>query len=670
MRTSTLGLLAVGALSLAAASGVHASRFSLALPRYLADSQTQPGAWSNSVVVADLDGDGRDDVAFMSWEHPVDAEGISTSFQRADGSMTPPQRFVSPDAATHHLHAADVNGDGASELLVGHSGGVVVYDLRAGGRGSIQHLASPSPCRFLTSGDLDMDGALDVYCQGLNGSAALFPGRKGIGLGAPRAMEVPGFGGSDAQVVIAEATGDAWPDLVLAAWGQNAVFVLPNDGEGGFEPAVVYPMPGENVVGTPTVAVVDLDKDGANEIVAAQQDNLPNAALFVWRRGANGFMRYDHAMQSLDNPTAIIARDMDGDGHPELIVSHAGYFTVSRYLGTPAGLAPQPYFSMVRTEHSARAIATGDLDSDGQVDVVVGNIRGVAVLYGGREQTLDLDGDLVSDVVWRHASTGRHAAWAAGDARLPLDIPTFGRDWMPAAFGSFEVSPGTDVLHRHARTGSNTLWTLGQTEGQPHSQLHVSWQVGGVGDFDADGVSDVLWRSSLTGANTLWLAGDPSRVQNIPRLADQKWSVAGVGDFDGDGASDVLWRHSGSGSNIVWGGADRARQRTLPGAGLDWDVAGIGDFDRDGDDDVVWRNRRTGVNAIWRSASPATPWPIRAVADTRWQIAAVGDYNGDGYSDVLWWHSATGRNAIWLGADQQRQKPLRDLADTRWRVVR
>jgi hypothetical protein len=66
-------------------------------------------------------------------------------------------------------------------------------------------------------------------------------------------------------------------------------------------------------------------------------------------------------------PTALASGDIDGDGHPDLVVCNQGGDSVTVLLGAPGILkegetlpAPQP-----------QGVALGDLDGDGKADLAV-----------------------------------------------------------------------------------------------------------------------------------------------------------------------------------------------------------------------------------------------------------------------------------------------------------
>lgn len=668
MRAGSAILLLLALAALPANGGQYA----FAWPEHIRGGEAGNIGVTDAVVVADLDGDGRDDIAAltgMAFSPDGTPQNITLVHQQPDGSLATPEFVAAPQRLSHHLHAADLDGSGGRELLLGHSHGLTVYDLDAAALTAITHYASPVACVFIESADIDRDGRLDVYCQGVDGYATVFRGDGNGRLAGPETMQVPGFVGSQDQARLADVTADGWPDLLLADAASNALFVLPGDRNGGFEPAIAYTYGDEDYAWSPTVEVADIDGDDVVEVLVARKCNNPCAAIQVMRQRANGYLEMAEELPSMDLPTAIIAKDIDGNGRLDLLTAHSGWSSIGRYMGREDGLGAMPAFSYAPTGHGPRRYAVGDIDHDGQVDIVVATSFGITLLHGGRKQASDFDGDLVSDVVWRHTN-GRNAIWLSGDVRTPKAMPAASIAWVPQALGDMDGTAGTELFWRNSSNGRNATWAADQDEAQ--SVLGVSsqdWQVVGAGDFDGDGLSDLLWRNRRTGSNTIWLSGNPARQMAVARVSDTRWTIVGVGDFDADGLSDIFWRHQSMGRNVIWHGAAHSRDIALPAVSLDWKVAGVGDFDRDGEDDVAWRNAHNGRNAIWRSADYHASMTVMAVTNTNWEIAAVGDYDGDGRSDLLWRDRTNGRNTIWLGADHRRQQPVQAVPDRGWRIV-
>jgi hypothetical protein len=652
-------LMAVG-LFAALQCTAHAGAFFFDLPIHV---RWNGGAYA--VAVADFNGDGRDDLAALVEGH------LEVLLQDGTGALATPLQLEIPSVVFYAIHAADLGANGSSEILVGHDGGLAVFAWNGAGGFALKNHAAQSRCGYMATADLDFDGAPDVFCHGQLGDAALYYSSQGNDLKAPVYMVTPAYDlYATTQVQLRDVTGDGKPDLLLASSGSNSFFVYPHDGSRGFLPAVAYPYPEEDDLWSSAIEVMDVDGDGSNEVIVAKPCNRPCSGILVYRRSNQGYLTLSKRLASYDNPSALLAADIDRDGHQDLLVGHAGWFAVGRYMGLGQDLSSvETLAENVQTFFGSNRYAVGDLDHDGFTDLAVANFFGVSLLYGRRRVASDFDGDGVSDLLWRH-SAGRNVVWRSAQIATPTSIDDIDPAWSVQATSDFDNDGKSDVFWRNRESGANEIRLSATLHQDVTAVTNQDWQVVGAGDFDGGGHSDLLWRNMRTGANTIWKSGYSSTPQATNGMTDLRWAVVGVGDFNRDGRSDILWRHSTTGANVIWHSGQRAEQRALTGVtNLAWQIAGVGDFDGDGADDLLWRNRSTGANTIWLSGNSSANQTVTGVTNLVWTIAAVADYDGDGRSDLLWRKATTGDNVIWRSADARQQQAVAPVRDLRWKPV-
>ena len=144
--------------------------------------------------------------------------------------------------------------------------------------------------------------------------------------------------------------------------------------------------------------------------------------------------------------------------------------------------------------------------------------------------------------------------------------------WNIAGIGDFDGDGVSDLLWRHATTGQNIIWRSANsaTLRRVARVGSLDWKIATVGDFNGDGRSDILWRNSRTGANVIWKSGSSLTPQAVRAVTNLAWKVAATGDFDGDGKWDLAWRNSATGANVIWKSANAATRQPLPTVAADW----------------------------------------------------------------------------------------------------
>ena len=415
----------------------HVVEFSPATSPWPAGSYAVPEITGGGVALFDFDNDSDLDLLQILFPPPnaPDTPAPNRLFaQEADG------RFVEEiDAGLNDsgygqgCAVGDADNDGDLDVFFANFGANTFYRNNGNGRFTetteqigIQGKEWSTSAAFV---DIDRDGALDLYvvnyvkydptieCRGDNSTPDFCgPGtfaptmdnlyrNKGDGtfsdISASVGINAPGKG---LGVVTADFSGDGWADLYIANDGEvNQLWI--NDGNGSFADEAILRGAGFNIYGQPEasmgVVVGDANGDGYLDIFTTHLRQETNTlylsdeyGMFADGSDAAGFGRIDLPYTGFG--CGFFDYDHDGDldlavangrvkrgpllpnenldpfwapyAEPNLLLENDGSGNYTNISAKAGAFGSQLEVS--------RGLAFGDLDRDGDIDLVVGNIGG------------------------------------------------------------------------------------------------------------------------------------------------------------------------------------------------------------------------------------------------------------------------------------------------------
>jgi len=193
---------------------------------------------------------------------------------------------------------------------------------------------------------------------------------------------------SSMDVESADLDGDGDLDLVLAQEFQLSYYLL-NDGKGRFTLQAFPPLSPDEIKGGPPlpghdsedVSIADFDGDGKLDMIIVSEDDIRfgRTPTHMYFRGLGG-AKFERVLGRLPDTeaNAIAHGDADGDGRLDLLITGAGQDRL--LLGDGKGS-----FRDVTDERLPREAATGqdgvfvDVDGDRDLDMVIGQEGGHAL---------------------------------------------------------------------------------------------------------------------------------------------------------------------------------------------------------------------------------------------------------------------------------------------------
>ena len=326
-------------------------------------------------------------------------------------------------------------------------------------------------------------------------------------------------------------------------------------------------------------------------------------------------------------PHAIATGDFNADGKLDLAVANLADSTISVSLGNGDGtFQPAQNFSTGSGPHS---IAVGDFNGDGKLDVVTANSYDMSVLLGNGDGAFQPASDFA----------------IGSDNPLSVAVGDFNGDGMLdlGVASNLYVFDGWGYYGSYYHYEGHASVLLGNgdgTFGTPDTTLlNASWpEAVTLTDVNGDGQLDMVTANWDYGTVSV-LSGDGKGNLQGPTDFYAGYSPASIaaGDVNGDGHVDLVTANFYGGNVSVLsgdgaGGFGAAQNYT---AGLNPAGVAVGDFNHDNHPDIVTANfGDNSVTTLLSKGDGSFSLPLKSASGAGPGAIAAGDFNGDGWSDA------------------------------------
>lgn len=566
-----------------------------------------------------------------------------------------------------------------------HSSASTAVTLPLPGLGFRPNLPADFLPDAVVTGDFNHDGKTDwaVANAGSN-NVWIYLGNGDGTSQIPSIVTLRGY--TPVAMAVADMNGDGKLDLVVVEADSLSVAVLLGNGDGTFQPERVTYVPGVPLC----LAVADFNGDGHQDVVVGLGGGAQASSLAFLAGDGKGNLEQPtyHFGDSIFNETiAIAVADLNRDGLPDLVISQfqlsidgLNLFEQMPVVGAAVYLnAGNGSFKMIQladpdhTEdqigffgHAVTALALGDVNHDGCIDLVTVDQVGLAdYLPGLCDGTFDTTKMLTIGV----GAPGAAAALVDLNRDGNLDLVVSGFHFNDSYLGG---ASGGDVVSVSFGNGDGTFGTPSLFRGEPGMYSFATT------DLNGDGAPDIVTANQNSDSVSVYL-NDGTGAFGSPSGAYLGYSVGGIvlggldtpktnfafADVNGDGHNDLIFfewpqlSYQATDVAVMLGDgqghfAAPVRSNVLHTEDIIQDFV-VGDFRNSGQPDILILDYNGTATPAWAFAylqnsgngSFQKPNYLLSNSGGLWPTALVaGDFNHDGNLDVVVLSYATGGVSI------------------------
>ena len=634
-----------------------------------------PSGGSYDAVMADLNGDGYDDLVIACQNNGTHTDITAYVYFGSENGLTEKYRMELPAPDATGVAAGDFNGDGRTDLAFICNEFIRIFYQDQKGILPYNYEDLRLDAVSIAVADIDKDGYVDLCFKSSNGSTGvLWGGAGGISLG-----RITWLVQSDQKDNSGMATTPlrrkayrGWRTNIITLNGRVFLFYVKGDsisfaccGQGrSFETAFELHCPG--AVG---VCAGDLDGDGYDDIAVAvcTDKNLDERSMVFWG-GEDGFDLQKASGFVTVSAQSLLIDDLNGDGRLQLIVCQGGtsivYSTESMILGFGRERLPT-LLAKLKSGDAMRIVAGRTGKKKGKQVVVInhetGRVRGDENIYiylGGPDgyrpgRRVELPGFAAVDGAMLDFND---------DGYTDVLVVNCSENAPHLDPGCFLYLGGPEGFDRERRITIPSVRAHGAAVGDFRKSGYLDIAVGGFRNREILVFKGGPNGPGIEAPQKIVLGPEPeSYAPEMPKTEDEAAFLFGradksnteygevrwifTADFNGDGWLDLFVSEiTGRCSYILWGGPEGFSMSRMSSLATECVAfANAADLDNDGYLDLVLAGHKalgknnafeSYVTIYWGGPDGYQEYRRTQLPVTCANSVAIGDFNGDGILDI------------------------------------